>query len=122
MTREEFKTRTGMELTNEQFQRVNDMYMEAGELSKDAFCEDYKKHSESKILEEFYNQATRFNVRLNAYAMFLIEQADKWGAEDLRDKAIEILGIDKYLTVKIEKGYNLWDIDKKELIEILKNR
>ena len=50
----------------------------------------------------------------------LIDQAEKWSASDLREKAIAMIGEKEYLRRKIAKGYNLWDADKKLLDEILK--
>lgn len=51
---------------------------------------------------------------------FLIEQAEKWSASDLREKAIDLVGEKEYIRRKIEKGFNLWKADKEILIEILK--
>lgn len=53
-------------------------------------------------------------------ANFLIEQAEKWSASDLREKAIAMIGEKEYIRRKIAKGYNLWDADKKILDEILR--
>lgn len=50
---------------------------------------------------------------------FLIDQAEKWSANDLREKAIAMIGEREYLRKKIAKGYNLWDDDKKLLDNIL---
>ena len=52
-------------------------------------------------------------------ADWLIEQAEKWAATDLRDKAIQILGAREYLRRKIKIGYNLWEVDKELLTELL---
>lgn len=59
------------------------------------------------------------NDKLNL-VIFLIEQAEKWSASDLREKAIEIVGAKKYLSYKITHNMNLWDADKELLIENLK--
>ena len=52
-------------------------------------------------------------------ADWLTEQAEKWAATDLRDKAIQILGAREYLRRKIKRGYNLWEVDKELLTELL---
>lgn len=39
-------------------------------------------------------------------ANFLIEQAEKWSASDLREKAIAMIGEREYLRRKIAKGTN----------------
>ena len=51
---------------------------------------------------------------------FLIEQAEKWSALDLREKAITMIGEREYLRRKLAKGYNLWELDKELLDEILR--
>ena len=51
---------------------------------------------------------------------FLIDQAEKWSASDLREKAITMIGEREYLRRKLAKGYNLWELDKELLDEILR--
>lgn len=53
-------------------------------------------------------------------ANFLIEQAEKWSASDLRDKAISMIGEKEYLHRKIFRNFNLWEVDKDLLLELLK--
>lgn len=54
-----------------------------------------------------------------AMVEFLIAQAEKWGATDLREKVIEMIGTKAYLRYKITHNLNLWDADKELLSEIL---
>ena len=53
-------------------------------------------------------------------ADFLIAQAEKWSASDLREKAIIMIGEREYLRRKIERKFNLWEADKVLLVELLK--
>lgn len=59
------------------------------------------------------------NDKLNL-VIFLIEQAEKWSASDLREKAIEIVGAKRYLSYKVSHNMTLWTADKELLIENLK--
>lgn len=52
-------------------------------------------------------------------AVFLIEQAEKWSASDLREKAIEIMGAKQYIEYKIQHEMSLWEDDKQFIIELL---
>lgn len=52
-------------------------------------------------------------------AVFLIEQAEKWSASDLREKAIEIMGAKQYIEYKIQHEMSLWEHDKQFIIELL---
>ena len=102
----------------------------------DAMCKDAAnnhlrvKELESVIdentqkLAEYYKRIQELEPKATIYdgmADFLIEQAEKWSATDLRAKAIEMLGSREYLRRKIEKGFNLWESDKELLISVLSN-
>ena len=129
MTLSEFNERTNAHLTEDQYKPVENMYNEAGNIQKDQFCADWKKHNESVLLQEFFAQSERLKGKVDGYrnqineiALFLVDQAEKWSASDLRSKAIQILGLEKYLQIKLQKGYNLWDIDREDMIQILSNK
>ena len=129
MTLLEFNERTNAHLTEDQYKPVESMYNEAGNIQKDQFCADWKKHNDSVLLQEFFAQSERLKGKVDAYrnqineiALFLVDQAEKWSASDLRSMAIQILGLEKYLQIKLQKGYNLWDIDREDMIQILSNK
>lgn len=129
MTLSEFNERTNAHLTEDQYKPVENMYNEAGNIQKDQFCADWKKHNDSVLLQEFFAQSDRLKGKVDGYrnqineiALFLVDQAEKWSASDLRSKAIQILGLEKYLQIKLQKGYNLWDIDREDMIQILSNK
>lgn len=129
MLQKEFFERTNIQLSAAEYNKVDAMYCNAGNLDKDQFCQDYKKHHDSILIQEFYkksvnlkNSLDKSNAKISDLAMFLVDQAEKCSSSDLRDKAIELLGMEKYLSVKIQKGYNIWDIDKDDLVKILNNK
>lgn len=127
MLQKEFFERTGINLTEQEFNQVHAMYLESGQnMEKDQFCADWKKHHDSKLLHIFYNQADRLKDKLDQkrneiheLAIYILEQAEVCSAPTLREKAIQMLGIETYLRIKIQKGYNLWQLDKDALVEIL---
>ena len=129
MTLLEFNERTNAHLTEDQYKPVENMYNEAGNIQKDQFCADWKKHNDSVLFQEFFAQSERLKGKVDAYrnqineiALFLVDQAEKWSASDLRSMAIQILGLEKYLQIMLHKGYNLWDIDREDMIQILSNK
>lgn len=142
MTKQEFETRTGLTLTSNEFDYVNRIYMAAGSLDKDSFCKEIKEDKKSTLrtsdivctlVMENENQAETIRLQgkqlqreqenFEAYnddmADFLIRQAEKWSATDLREKAIKMVGIKEYLLRRIDFGFGLWEEDKKALTEIL---
>ena len=120
MTQKEFKERTGLKLNADGYKEVEEIYMNT-DLDKDQFCKLWiedpttLKEIERKtvLVRELYEER-------KCLSNFLIDQAEKWSASDLREKAIAMIGEKEYLRRKIAKGYNLWDNDKKLLDEILK--
>ena len=129
MLQKEFFERTGINLTEQEFSQVHAIYLQAGDnVDKDKFCADWKKHHDSDLLHIFYNQADRMAIELKQtknelyeLALYIMDQAEENSASSLRQKAIQMLGIETYLRIKIQKGYNLWQLDKDALVEILSN-
>lgn len=126
MQKIEFTQRTGIELTDEQYQRVEDMYLNAGNMDKDDFCKDCKKHSDSVILNTYFEQSEKLKNKLDAYrekqvtlAHFLIKKSMVGGDKDMIREAIYLIGEQKYIQHKLEKGYTLFDTDKELIISLI---
>lgn len=128
MQKIEFTQRTGIELTDEQYKRVEDMYMNAGNMDKDEFCEDYKKHKDSKLLAFFYKltEDGKFCAKLVDRSMlkvtkFLLIKSREFNDRSMRTEAIDLLGEKMIVRLTIEMDLELWSEDKKFLIESLTN-
>lgn len=126
MQKIEFTQRTGIELTDEQYQKVEIMYLNAGNMDKDEFCEDYKKHSDSVILNTYFDQSEKLRNELDAYrekqinmAYFLIKKSMVGGDKDMVQMAISLIGEQKYIQHKLERGYNLFESDKELIISLI---
>lgn len=140
MTQQEFEARFGQEVTPECFDYANRVYMAAGDVDKDEFCKEWKnQHIRNSglitalTMEVEFLQGTVKNMEnqvraeeecLNTFRSqmvdFLILQAEKWSATDLREKAIKIVGIKEYIYRRIEMKLGLWEADRLALLEILK--
>ena len=66
MTLSEFNERTNANLTEDQYKPVENMYNEAGNIQKDQFCADWKKHNDSVLLQEFFAQSERLKGKVDA--------------------------------------------------------
>lgn len=139
MTQQEFESCIGTTVATSTFEFANRVYMAAGDMDKDAFCHDWKESyvEDSKIvsyltMEVESLQATKkdyehalnmsdkaLRMYIDSTADFLIEQAEKWSASDLRQKAIDTIGLNEYLRRKIQMGFNLWKEDRDAVIAIL---
>ena len=141
MTQQEFETRTGLNVSASEFDYIHRVYMAAGSLDKDAFCKEWKASHKAirtsailcAIVEEneqnvgyigsLQSQLKCEKENYKAYsehmADFLILQAEKWSASDLREKAIKMVGTKEYIRRRLNFGFGLWEKDKQALTQIL---
>lgn len=122
MTQKEFEERTGLKLSADGYTEVEECYMNT-DLDKDAFCKLWMENPTAlKEIERKTVLVRELYEERKCLTNLLIDQAEKWSASDLREKAIAMIGEKEYLRRKIAKGYNLWDADKKLLDEILRKK
>ena len=142
MTQQEFETRTGLTVTSTEYAYIERVYMAAGSLDKDSFCNEIKDDKKGTlrssnivctiVMENELQQATiktqQETIRRQDEGMkqftdqmvdFLIIQAEKWSASDLREKAIKLVGIKEYIRRRLDMTLGLWEDDRKALVEIL---
>lgn len=139
MTQQEFETRTGLTVTTNEYAYIQRVYM-ASNFQKDEFCKEWKKNnslatsnlvcdlvmeietlrgSYETLQKEYTRACDGAKQEVSSMADFLILQAEKWGASDLREKAIKMVGVKEYLRRRIAFGFGLWEEDKQALTEIL---
>lgn len=104
-----------MEVTAEQYDHIEELYLNCEVMDKDAFCADYKKHSDSGIIEELNDKVRSLRICLERtdkqiadlkeqrleMVDFLIAQHHATGAEALRAQAIAMVGETTYLRRKL---------------------
>ena len=134
MTRKEFEDSTGLNVSAVEFCTVNDIYMAAGEMDKDTFCKEWKKHSESKLLAELWKRVKHEHdlgmqkkeecdkLRSERWELvdFLLERAQKFGDEELLLKAIDMVGHAEVIRRKLTLEMPLWERDRAYIKENLK--
>lgn len=140
MTQQEFETRTALTVNSAEFDYIHRVYM-ASNLQKDDFCKEWKEDKklatsnlvcdltmeiemQRDTIESQGKQIKKSEDALQAFTDqmvdFLILQAEKWSASDLRDKAIKLVGIKEYIRRRLDMTLGLWEEDRKALLEILK--
>jgi hypothetical protein len=119
MTKQEFTERTGIQVNDTDFNAINDLYMNAGNMDKDLFCEDYKKHGKSTIVGVYYQENSKLNDRLhkieeerNSMISFLLDRAQEFGDIKLLEKAISLAGHAEVIRRKLAADLPLWNVDK----------
>lgn len=127
MTQQEFTERTGITPTPQEFAAITKIYMAAGEIDKDVFCADYKKHKDSKLLAYFYElyivwdfNLKRIDASMLKVTKYLLKKSREFNDKSMRAEAIDLLGEKMIIKLTIEMDLELWDDDKKFIIDNLK--
>lgn len=129
MTQQEFKDRTGKTVASEEYERIEAMYMAAGNMDKDQFCAEYRKHGASALVVEYYRRITVLNGMLEernnelddvrqkrtSLAEFLLGKAAAYDDTDLYREAVRLIGRKAATLYKIKSGLPLWEEDVKYL-------
>lgn len=123
MTQKEFQERTRIE-SETIYEVANAIYMEAGNIDKDAFCKDFNKHSDSILLTYFYKTCVELRKKLGALkderremVEFLLQQEHETDDQTFRDKAVELVGEKEVIRLKIENGWDFCDADREYIKE-----
>lgn len=131
MLRSEFEERTGLKVTADEYNEIDIAYM-ASTLEKDDFCKMWKTMNDVARQQMVY-MAKELNHQIEANSSvlkrqkedrikmgyFLADEAQKYSSEDARAMAIKEIGFKPYIAYKVSKGYAMWDIDLKDIIESL---
>lgn len=133
MTRPEFEKLTGLQLTACEFQSVHDIYMTCGEMTKEAFCAEWKKLAGSQILSYLWIEVRTLRNDLikrgeevqsllrerNENVSFLLERAQRMGDSKLRERACKQIGERAVVIKKLTDHLSLWEDDEKYIIRNL---
>ena len=125
MTQKEFEERTGIVPTAEDFEYIHAVYMNTS-MDKDAFCKEYKKHGESRIIREIHVRVMNYEMKwkrqkdtINELADFLIGKAHAYDDTDFRNEAVRLVGEMDVVKRTIELGLPLWDEDRKCILSMI---
>lgn len=133
MTIEEYSERMGYQATMEEYTKADPIYLNAGNLDKDTFCKDYKKHKGSVIIETLAERCNAQEIGLrdamqkerNA-AHVMLREADeiRKGGMDASADAIDhiaylLLGKRDGIKWKLNKCFTLSETDKEFIINNL---
>lgn len=107
MQLKEFNEKTGLGLSEAQFEKVHDMYIWCAS-DEETFINDYKEHGKSILLNDYYNRY-RLNsnlyhstqVKLQACADKLLCMASAAGDADAYRMVVDILGEKETILSKV---------------------
>lgn len=125
MTQKEFEERTGIVPTAEEFDYIHAVYMNTS-MDKDAFCKEYKKHGDSRIIRDVHVRVLNYEMKcnqqkdtINELADFLIGKAHAYDDTDFRNEAVRLVGETDVVKRTIELGLPLWDEDRKCILSMI---
>lgn len=118
MTKQEFEERYGHAVSEQMFDTINDLYMGADDMDKDAFVKDYKKHEESQLLNIYFNKSqkqektiTDLKQQVASLVDTLIEKGSEWGDRETLEVAEATIGAKNVILRKIALNIELEDDD-----------
>lgn len=132
MTKQEFEILTGLRVNDEIFARANQMYMEAGEMSKEDFCAELKENFaaliDSKIVQEIVQKSRRqeehldrLHKKIHDQTAVLLSAALDADAEETWEKVTAVLGPVHVIRFKLDNQLELTDADRAYIINHLKD-
>ena len=128
MTHTEFENLTGKKIDADIYRDiVEPAYMASSYTDKEKFAIAWDTTGHFGIIQDLTKQADSYDAALRQMAKerrdmgyYLADQAEKWSATDLREKAIEILGEKEYIAYKMLKSYNLWSADRDLILSLIR--
>lgn len=125
MTQKEFEDRTGIKLTEEEFDYIHAVYLNTS-MNKDEFCKEWKKYGDSRIIRDVHVRVLNYEMEcerqknaINELADFLIGKAHAYDDTDFRNQAVKLVGEMDVVKRTIELGLPLWDEDRKCILSMI---
>ena len=126
MTQKEFTDRTRLTPDNDEFNFIHAVYMETS-MDKDEFCNDFKKHGNSKIIRDLHATAVNFELKceyqkksINDMVDVLLGKAEAYQDTDFYRMAVKMTSEKHVVMRKMEMNLPLWDEDKEFIKSNLK--
>lgn len=125
MTKQEFEERIGHPVTDNEYAQADAIYLAAGDMDKDTFCELYKSEEGLRNLvailaDRVYTMEANVDALRNKIKSIGLQYLEHHQCDDDDAKlAVSILGYREYIRVKLEKDYYLTKSDREKLIALV---
>lgn len=125
MRQQEFNERTGIVVSPEEFEKIHELYMAAGDMDKDGFCKEFRAHGHSALvsalfgshqnLEEQRSDLAAKNKELTKQLEVAVELLIRKGAEyddtRLTQTARNMVGRRKAILLSLHGGIRIGNDD-----------
>lgn len=124
MTKQEFEERTGMNVSTEEYDRIENIYLAAGEMDKDEFCREFRAHGHSPLVSALFetcrnleeqrleqvDETKALRRRIADCAKELIRRSAYLDEPSLYKLAVGLVGRKEAILARLEQGYGI-DVD-----------
>lgn len=121
MTKQEFEDRTGMKVSAEEYDRIENIYLAAGEMDKDEFCEEFRAHGHSPLVAELFrtcqnleeqrleqvDKTKALKMQIAGCAKGLIRRSACLDEPSLYKLAVGLVGRKEAILARLEQGYEI---------------
>ncbi len=118
MTKQEFEDRTGMKVSAEEYDRIENIYLAAGEMDKDEFCREFRAHGHSPLVAELFktcqsleeqrleqvDKTKELKKRIDDCAKELILQSAYLDEPSLYKQAVGLIGRREAILTRLGQG------------------
>lgn len=129
MLQNEFESLIGKKVTVAEYETANAVYMNACDMGKQSFCEDWKKHEDSAIIKALSDMVSSLEERNESLAAqlsearvseanrsvslakYLTDKADEYQDRAMAHQAVELIGMKEFIKYKLKMGYKLYSQD-----------
>lgn len=113
MNKQEFESRIGRQVTNEEFEKAERVYMAAVNIDKDTFCEEWERNKlgESEVIADLeqinknLNDANSWNIRVRNELVAII--ANDEVSEGVAKKMADLIGMHDWILAELAAGTEL---------------
>lgn len=133
MNIKEFRTLTGQEVTENEFEDINKLYMATGNMDKEEFCAAWNAQNfeyivgelvksvqeQTKWRDHWKKQMDEAKEKAEDAAFVLLNGANEHNDEELKEAAIALVGMNTAVRVDLEYDFKLSEAERDYILENL---
>lgn len=122
MLKQEFEKIAGIQVTDKEYETIEETYLAVPNMQKDEFCKEYVKMKDNHLFKAMMNiiaplskESRNNKSKIKSLAHFMIDESVDDLSVTLRDKAAELIGMKAVIAYNARKKYE-FDNDELEFI------
>lgn len=133
MLQKEFEALTGKKVTAEEYAEIEKVYMAIDNMDKEEFCAAWNEQKFGYIVDELVKQVQELTKwrdhwkkqmdeaeeRARAAAFVLLNGANEHNDEDMKEAAIDLVGMKMAVCIDVKEGFKLSETERDYILENL---